>query len=130
MATLDKFEEMVQNIFEKLPKVFGEKVDNVHIVVEDSPSSDTIKKVCSGKSALLGLYQGIPLTQRGSWYGMYPTIPDTITLYKNNIEAVCTTENDLYDRIEEVLLHDIGHYFGMSETQVRNAMKHYQSSTN
>lgn len=90
MIPLDRFEEMVQNIFEKLPKVFGEKVDNVHIVVEDSPSSDTIKKVRAGKSSLLGLYQGVPLTHRGSWYGMYPTIPDTITLYKNNIEAVCT----------------------------------------
>ncbi len=94
MIPLDRFEEMVQNIFEKLPKVFGEKVDNVHIVVEDSPSSDTIKKVRAGKSSLLGLYQGIPLTHRGSWYGMYPTIPDTITLYKHNIEAVCTTENE------------------------------------
>ncbi|MFZ1978453.1 MAG: metallopeptidase family protein [Bacteroidota bacterium] len=130
MVTLNRFEEIVQNIFAKLPKVFGEKIDNVHIVVEDSPSSETIKKIRAGKNSLLGLYQGIPLTQRGTWYGVYPTIPDTITLYKSNIEAVCTTENELYDRIEEVLLHELGHYFGMSEDQVRNAMKHYQSSTN
>jgi predicted Zn-dependent protease with MMP-like domain len=129
MVTLDRFEDIVQNIFTKLPKVFGEKIDNVHIVVEDSPSSETIKQIRAGKNSLLGLYQGIPLTQRGTWYGMYPTIPDTITLYKRNIEAVCSTENELYNKIEEVLLHELGHYFGMSEDQVRNAMKNYQSST-
>jgi predicted Zn-dependent protease with MMP-like domain len=130
MATMEKFEEIVQNIFEKLPKIFGEKIDNVHIVVEGSPSPETMKNTGSGKGSLLGLYQGIPLTQRGSWYGMAPTIPDTITLYKDNIEAVCRTENELHDRIEEVLLHEIGHYFGMNEVQVRNALKHYQLTTN
>jgi predicted Zn-dependent protease with MMP-like domain len=120
-----QFEDIAQNIFDDLPKVFGEKIDNVHIVIEEYPSLEVLRRMHSRKDSLLGLYQGIPLTQRGSWYGMSPTIPDTILLYQKNIEAICSSENELRNRIQEVLLHEIGHYFGMTEDQIRHAMKDY-----
>jgi predicted Zn-dependent protease with MMP-like domain len=70
---------------------------------------------------LLGLYEGIPLTRRGVDYGMYPVVPDRITLFKQNIEIIARDEQELRAKIREVLIHEIGHYYGMSETEIRRA---------
>ena len=70
---------------------------------------------------LLGLYEGIPLNKRGSSYGVYPAVPDKITLYKQNIEQVARTDAGLRAKIRDVLIHEIAHYFGMNEEEVRQA---------
>jgi predicted Zn-dependent protease with MMP-like domain len=123
--TREKFENIAEEVFEGLPKLFGDKIDNVHITVEDYPSDDVMHKMHVSKTTLLGLYQGIPLTHRGTWYGTNPTTPDKISLYQANIEAVCQNDEEVSDRIREVLLHELGHYFGMSESEIRNAMKNF-----
>jgi predicted Zn-dependent protease with MMP-like domain len=123
--TRERFEEVAQRVFDDLPEVFGDRVDNVSIVVEDLPDDDICRQMRVKRGELLGLYQGIPLTERGSWYGMAPTMPDRIFLYQDNIEADCETEGELEGRIQEVLLHELGHYFGMSESQIRKAMKRF-----
>jgi predicted Zn-dependent protease with MMP-like domain len=125
--TREKFDEIAGHVFSELPKVFGDKIDNVHIVIEDYPSEDVAREVRSSKTSVLGLYQGTPLTHRGSWYGTHPTIPDKISLYQKNIEAVCENDIEIAECIEEVLLHELGHYFGMNETEIRNAMKNFKS---
>ena len=124
--TREKFEDVAEEVFESLPILFGEKIDNVHISVEDYPSEELMHQVHSSKTALLGLYQGIPLTHRGTWYGMSPTTPDKISLYQANIEAVCKNDEEVAERIKEVLLHELGHYFGMSESEIRSAMKNFK----
>ncbi len=121
--TREEFEAVAQDVFDGLPPVFGERVDNVAIVVEDYPADDVARSVRASRTTLLGLYQGVPLTQRGQWYGMAPTTPDRISLYQMNIEADSRTEEELRERIREVLLHELGHYFGMSEAQIRRAMR-------
>ena len=126
--TREKFEDIAEQVFERLPALFGEKIDNVHIVIEEVPSEEVLQQLRVGKTALLGLYQGIPLTSRGSWYGTSPTTPDTISLYQRNIEAECSTDAEVSKRIEEVLLHELGHYFGMNEAEIRSAMKNYKST--
>jgi predicted Zn-dependent protease with MMP-like domain len=73
------------------------------------------------KHDLLGLYRGIPLPQRGTWYGATPVLPDRISLYRKNIEAGVRSDEELAARIREVLIHEIGHYFGMSEKEIRQA---------
>lgn len=123
--TYEQFEEIAQEAFDMLPKKFRNNVENVQIVIEDYPSEDAQKKARASKYSLLGLYQGIPLTQRGTWYGASAVVPDKITLYKKNIEAVCNDETELRLRIMEVLYHELGHYFGMNEQQVRDAMKRF-----
>ncbi len=123
--TRERFEHIAQEAFDSLPADFTERVENVHIVVEDYPSDDALGKVKSDRTSLLGLYQGIPLTHRGQWYGMSATVPDKITLYQKNIEAVCKDEEEMELRITEVLFHELGHYFGMDERQVRKAMKRF-----
>jgi predicted Zn-dependent protease with MMP-like domain len=125
--TRDKFEKTAEEAFNDLPDVFGKRIDNVHIVVEEYPSEDVIKKTHSSKTSLLGLYQGVPLTHRGTWYGVYPTTPDKISLYQKNIEFECRNEKEIAERIREVLFHELGHYFGMNEEQVRSAMVNFKS---
>ncbi len=123
--TRERFEEIAQHAFDQLPADFTEKVENVQIVVEDYPSEDALDLVGGDKYSLLGLYQGIPLTERGTWYGSTATVPDKISLYQKNIESVCDTEEEMELRIMEVLFHELGHYFGMDEKQVRRAMKRF-----
>lgn len=123
--TRERFEKIAQAAFDSLPDVFAEKVDNVRIVVEDYPSEEDLERVGGRRESLLGLYHGVPLPQRGTWYGAVPVVPDTITLYQKNIEAACKDEAEVERRIVEVLFHELGHYFGMNERQIRQAMRKY-----
>ena len=118
----DEFEKLVQEVFESLPAQFHETMDNVHIIVEELPvtRSNARKGIRSG-GLLLGLYEGIPLTKRGVGYGMYPVVPDRITLFRQNIQAVSRDDQELRATIRETLIHEIGHYYGMSETEIRRA---------
>ena len=125
--TRERFEEIAEEVYDSLPNIFGNRIDNVHIVVEDYPNEDDIRKTHSDKMLLLGLYQGVPLTHRGTWYGASPTTPDKISLYQKNIESVCRNDEEVSHRIREVLLHELGHYFGMNEAEIRNAMKNFNS---
>lgn len=124
--TREQFEEIAERAFESLPDAFRGRVENVQIVVEDFPSSDALVRTKSGKHSLLGLYQGVPLPHRGTSYGMYPVGPDKISLYQKNIESVCSTDEEIEHRIVEVLFHELGHYFGMNEREVREAMKKFE----
>ncbi|HTK83322.1 MAG TPA: metallopeptidase family protein [Bacteroidota bacterium] len=116
------FEHIVEQTFDRLPPQFKNVIENLGVVVEDYPTDDLVHKLrLRTKHDLLGLYQGIPLTARGSWYGTLPVVPDKISLYQKNIEALCTDEEQIIDKIYEVLIHEIGHYFGMSEEEIRAA---------
>ena len=121
----ERFEEIAQAAFDSLPPDFTGRVENVKIIVEDYPSDETLEETGGSRDSLLGLYQGVPLPHRGSWYGAVPVLPDTITLYQKNIEAVSSTDEELERRIIEVLFHELGHYFGMNEKEVRRALRRF-----
>jgi len=110
------FERIVEEEYSGLPVHFRETMENILIVVEDLPPPARRRK-----GLLLGEYHGIPLTKRGADYGMYPVVPDTITLYQINLEDLAEQEGDLRRHIRETLIHEIGHYFGMSEAEIRRA---------
>jgi predicted Zn-dependent protease with MMP-like domain len=120
----DRFEEIVREAYNSLPPFFLSKIDNVEIVIEDYSEKHRLNNYTD--SLLLGLYSGIPLNKRGHYYGSYPTMPDKITIFKNNILHVTNDEADLKERVYEVLFHEIGHYFGMNEEEIRNAMKNFK----
>lgn len=124
--TREEFEEIAQHAFDSLPETFRHRIENVQIVVEDVPSSDARSRTRSGKHGLLGLYQGVPLPHRGTSYGMYPVGPDKITLFQANIERTCASDKEVERRIVEVLFHELGHYFGMNEQEVRDALKDFE----
>ncbi len=107
-VTRERFQQLVQEAMAQIPKKFVRQIKNVAILVEDFPPP--------GQN-LLGLYHGVPLNRRGSYYGNVP--PDVIVLYQMPIEGLCQDEEQLKEKIEEVLLHEIGHYFGMDEITLR-----------
>jgi predicted Zn-dependent protease with MMP-like domain len=116
----EDFMKVVEQAFEHLPDQFKEGIENLSVTVEDYPSPDIVEEMELGsKHELLGLYQGTPLTARGSWYGMAPVVPDRIFLYQKNIER--EGREKLEETIRETLIHEIGHYFGMSEDEIRDA---------
>ncbi len=118
----EEFEKIVEEAFELLPQKFKSAIENVGILVEDYPDDELTRKVgLSSRRHLLGLYQGVPLQKRGSWYGMSPTLPDKISLYQKNIEQSCRSDQEIKEKIAEVLVHEIGHYFGMTEEEIRAA---------
>ena len=117
-----EFEQIAQEAFESLPRGLQEKIENVHIVVEDEPTEETLRRSHIRRgSLLLGLYEGIPLNRRGDDYGRYPVVPDKITLYRSAILSVAQSESAVWETIRDVLIHEIAHYFGMTERQVREA---------
>ena len=107
-VTRAEFEQIVYQKFETLPKDFQENLDNVEIFVENRPDSPH----------LLGLYHGVPFPHRKN-PGYSLVMPDKIILFKETIERDCRTREELEDRIEQVLFHEIGHYFGMGEKELR-----------
>ncbi|MEW6511905.1 MAG: metallopeptidase family protein [Bacteroidota bacterium] len=118
----DEFERIAEATFDALPQAFRGAIDNVRIVVEDVPDEQHARlRGYRPGTLLLGLYEGVPLPKRGTDYGMYPVVPDTITLYHRNIEAVAARPEEIPAIIRDTLIHEIGHYFGMSEQQIRAA---------
>jgi predicted Zn-dependent protease with MMP-like domain len=120
--TQEQFEDIAEEAFHNLPEKFKEAIDNVEIVVESVPTGDDRQHQGRG-GKLLGLYKGIPLPKRGTWYGTTPTLPDRIILYQKNIEEICRGEKDIRHQIFVTLYHEIGHYFGMTETEIRQSME-------
>ncbi len=119
---LAEFEKIAEEAFAALPDSFKARIENVRIVVEDLPGDDQLARVGAGsRYQLLGLYQGVPLNRRLTGYGMYPTVPDTITLFKRNIESIARDDARIREKIREVLIHEIAHYFGMTEEEIRQA---------
>lgn len=112
-AGKNRFKELVAQAFDELPEEFRRRMENVDIVVEDVPPPDYNRP----GTMVLGLYQGVPLKHRGGWYGN--VLPDKISIYRRPIESTCRNEEDLVKQIKDVVLHEIGHHFGMSEKDLR-----------
>jgi predicted Zn-dependent protease with MMP-like domain len=116
-----KFEDLVDTAYEKIPQKFRDKIDNVAIMVEDYPSAEDLEKLkIRGKGLLLGLYRGTPLHQRSVWQGV--RLPDEIVLYQKDIEKVCKTQDEIEERVNEVLQHEIAHYFGLNDDEIYELM--------
>ena len=105
--TKEEFEEIVAAKHESLPKVIKDKLENVEFFVEEGASPN-----------LLGLYHGIPYPKRKN-PGYSLVMPDKITLFKGPIERGCRTRKQLERRIGKVLFHEIGHYLGLNEEDLR-----------
>lgn len=116
-----EFEKLAQEGFLLIPEKFRERIQNVALLIEDEPSEEVRKREGLGRDkTLLGLYRGIPATLRGDSYGVGPTVPDTITLYRLPIEEVAARGGeDVRTVIAETIWHEYAHYFGMSEDDIR-----------
>jgi predicted Zn-dependent protease with MMP-like domain len=118
------FERLVQDALGTIPQRFRRAMKNLAIVVEDEPAADLLDEMeIEPPDTLLGLYQGIPLTERRWDYGN--TLPDRILLFKGPLERESDDEDDLVVAIGETLIHEIGHYFGLSEEEIEAIEEQY-----
>jgi predicted Zn-dependent protease with MMP-like domain len=116
--TRKEFEEVVVSALRGLPKSIKKKMKNVDVVVENQVSQDLLSEMgLRSPSELLGLYQGVPLDRRGFYYGN--VLPDKITLFQNPIESICKTKEEIVERIKDVVIHEVGHYFGLDDERLR-----------
>jgi predicted Zn-dependent protease with MMP-like domain len=110
-----RFDEYVSRALAELPGEFKERLDNIAVSVEPYPTREDLRSVgLSDKRQLLGIYRGIPFNVVSSFYSG-PVMPSQIVLFQKNLEARAQTEEELVEEIRLTLLHEIGHYFGMSE---------------
>ena len=116
-----EFEKLVVEGYEQLPQWVREKIKNVALLVEDEPSQeDREAEGLGADETLLGLYKGIPLSERGENYGLGMTLPDTITLYQISIEEAAEEDRlPVAQVIAETIWHEFAHHFGMDEGEVR-----------
>ena len=114
---LERFEELVRRALETLPDEIARRMDNVDIEVQEWPSAQQLVSARVGRGAtLLGLYQGIPLTNRTSGYNL--VAPDRIIIFQGPIERIAHGEDDLVDRVREVVVHEVAHHFGISDERL------------
>ena len=113
----EAFEELVAAAVERLPGEFAERLDNVAIVVQDAPTRRQLGGPRGERGmTLLGLYEGVPITERTHDYGM--VLPDKITLFQGPIEASCRTEEEIVAMIQRVVRHEIAHHFGITDERL------------
>jgi predicted Zn-dependent protease with MMP-like domain len=102
----ERFEDMVSTALDGLPEEFGRLMRNVAVTVEHGP----------GPPGLLGLYQGIPLTNRTTQYA--GVLPDRITIYRLAICGICWTEDEVADQVRRTVIHEVAHHFGIDDDRL------------
>jgi len=117
-----EFEKLVDEALESLPKDFKKRLENITVIVEDKPSREVMRKmgIPSGH-VIFGLYHGVPYTRRGSFYGNIA--PDVIVIYQEPIVRFSSTKEEIKQRVQDVVLHEVGHYFGLDEDDLRKIEK-------
>jgi predicted Zn-dependent protease with MMP-like domain len=129
MMTLsdEEFDRLISKAMDELPQKYIEGLDNVAIVQADEPTEEqTIKMKLDNQHLLLGLYEGIPLTQRGNGYSF--VLPDKITLFKHAIQTVSYDEASLFEQIKRTLWHEIAHYYGLGHGRIDELQARGKSS--
>ena len=101
-----RFEELVADALDQIPEELGRLMDNVWVTVEDVPE----------EPGVLGLYDGVPLTERDAYGGM--VLPDRITLYRIPICAMCRTEAEVVEMVRDTVIHEVAHHFGIDDERL------------
>ena len=106
----EQFEELVADALDEIPPELARLISNCVVLVEDD--------VPPGGAPLLGLYEGTPLTERGSWYG--GVLPDRITIYRLPILRICHTLDDVVDEVLVTVVHEVAHHFGIDDATLHD----------
>ena len=122
--TREQFQRLVAEAVMLIPKRFRREMKNLALVVEEEPSADLLTEMeIEPPDSLYGLYQGVPLPERTWAFGN--NLPDRITLFQRPIEEDCEDEDEVRAVIGETLIHEVGHYFGMSEEEIEEIEERY-----
>jgi len=116
-----KFEELVEEGIKTIPERFLKTLENVDIVVKETPTAEQLEKLKIRKGVFLfGLYEGVPQTDR---WGYGQVLPDKITIFKEPIEKAAISESEIKKIVKETVWHELAHHFGLDEKRVRKAEK-------
>jgi predicted Zn-dependent protease with MMP-like domain len=122
--TREQFERLVTEAVALIPRRFRREMRNLALVVEDEPSEALLDEMeIEPPDSLYGLYQGIPLPERSWGHGNH--LPDKITLFQRPIEEDCEDDDEIRAVIGETLIHEVGHYFGLSEEEIEEIEERY-----
>ncbi len=114
----EHFVKVVEEALDSLPREFRSRIRNVAVLVEDTPPNQPSPRSEQPRRLLLGLFHGVPRTKKSIFDLL--TGPDHIVLYQKNIEAVCFSETEVREQIRLTLIHELGHYFGLNENQLKD----------
>lgn len=115
--TDEQFDQIITRAMNELPQEYIKGLENVVIVQADDPTPEQLEKMKVDRHhVLLGLYEGIPLTERGS--GFSGMLPDKITMFKNSILAVVNDDRELFEQVKRTLWHEIAHYYGLNHNRI------------
>ena len=110
----DEFESAVSDALDRIPPELAKTMVNVAVFIEDDytpqPGEDP-------DTVLLGLYEGVPLTERDSWWDA-GSLPDRITIYRLPILEICTSREDVIEEVSVTVVHEIAHHFGISDERL------------
>ena len=124
--TDQEFDNLITRAMDELPQRYIIGLDNVAIVMADEPTTEQRAKMQIGEhSLLLGLYEGVPLPERGGAWGM---LPDKITLFKNQILELARDETELFEQIKRTLWHEMAHFYGLSHEQMDELQRQPKST--
>ena len=122
--TRREFENLVAEAVTLIPARFRREMKNLSLVVEDEPSAELLAEMeIEPPDSLYGLYQGTPLPERSWAFGN--ALPDRITIYQRPIEEDCEDDDEMRAVIGETLIHEVGHYFGLSEEEIEEIEERY-----
>jgi predicted Zn-dependent protease with MMP-like domain len=122
--TRERFERLVAEAVMLIPRRFRAEMKNLALIVEDEPGADLLQEMgIEPPDTLYGLYQGTPLPERT--HGLETMLPDVITIFRMPIEEDCEDEDDARAVIGETLIHEVGHYFGLSEEEIEAIEEQY-----
>jgi predicted Zn-dependent protease with MMP-like domain len=116
----DAFEALVRDALDDLPEEFARRLDNVEIVIEDEPDARLLRSLGMDprRDTLFGLYQGVPLNQRGASYG--GMLPDKISIFYRPLLRACRTPERIRQQVRKTVIHEIGHFFGLDDKAIRD----------
>ena len=111
-----EFEGLLRQALSQIPKRYLGRLENVEIIVEDWPTQDQLAghNLDDGET-LLGLYEGVPLTERADYMAI---LPDRITIFQRSIESVCHSSDEIVEEVRATLIHEIAHHFGIDDDRL------------
>jgi predicted Zn-dependent protease with MMP-like domain len=122
--TRERFTRLVEEALREIPRRFRDEMKNVAVIVEDEPPAQILAEMeIEPPDSLFGLYQGTPLPERSWAYGN--TLPDRISIYQGPTEEACEDDEEIRDCVAETVIHEFGHYFGMSEEEIEEIEERY-----
>ena len=112
-----RFQRLVRRALDEIPSPYRDWLDNIDILIERRPTARHRREAGLGPDeTLLGLYEGVPRTERDSGYGM--VLPDRITIFQEPIQRECSTEAELVEEVRDTVLHELAHHFGIDDEEL------------